>query len=1071
MSKDSKSSSFESANSLTSTESIAEDFPVPDSFSVKYQLSINIDKAEFTNLRMQQENNTSIVASFCGNSSKTKTIKSSLFPEWQEKLLISTFHPNALKKIEIRVMTFKIHEIEKVFDSFYLNFQKILKKELNWSWFYLYTDPLKSVYAGRVLLSASAYPEKNPVNSSFSSKKAEIPKTKKFLIWFEVLEVAGFGFNANIFIKLEIGLNALVTNTSVCENQRWFFDKQGLLPELIVEYPENQLPKVFIKAFSADDKENIGFISLQANKLVKKGSKPKPPSWKQFTKTKNLPYLGFCLFRINIASLGNLEYFRQSPYTIDYGMYELRALVYQAQGIKISDTKGSSDPVLTISANGVTKSTKIEKQCLNPQWNEVLAWRINLNNNLRLCNALQINLWDFQNSESLGFKKLKIFKIPNSTLSRPLWYDLKTCDQNKPKVLISFVLYKLTDRKQVIPFIDLSTVFSLNYCKLQVLVIGTRNMIKDFFGVERNVFVRICPMNKLPIETKAAVCDLKSLVHCNFFEILECDIEVHRNPEFAPCVIFKVIEKGDYDTEISLGAFSVNLGQYLPWITSKMKKDIKRKKFEQSENLEKNDKSIKKNHKNTNKNIKKEKTEDHQTQITEIFDTKDEKNQPDDKFLNLEEIKIEQSQKISKWPHYKPKEYFRTTILGSFEDHYGSQTPFETLLLSKLNLSNKPINSGSLRCSLKVSLKDEKSPLAETLFIIKSTSSIYARFYIYEILNLPQENSELYLWFWSKEGNEEHNYRNQLFSNKNSKIMTCYTIKVNFPEDSFYNLDLRQLNPKDELLGCYIFDLESRWFNKKYQEIKSSGVRNIPIETLTLKNSEKIEIKVCLELLNENEYKTTPSEMLISDTNYKYELRIVVWRIKNMADKKKNVKVRVFLAENQKNVLFTDTHKNAMDSAEFNWRMKFLIDLPCKDSKVVIEMLENEENGPFGFLSLDMEDFFKDVHKSINKERLLPTWIEFFDEFGNVAGKILLEMSILLDDDAQENPVGLGRSEPNREPPLHPPKYGRDLIDLEEEITKVKQEKITGKNKYRKYIALMFCIIILVSIPIIVVSV
>ena len=81
MSKDSKSSSFESANSLTSTESIAEDFPVPDSFSVKYQLSINIDKAEFTNLRMQQENNTSIVASFCGNSSKTKTIKSSLFPE------------------------------------------------------------------------------------------------------------------------------------------------------------------------------------------------------------------------------------------------------------------------------------------------------------------------------------------------------------------------------------------------------------------------------------------------------------------------------------------------------------------------------------------------------------------------------------------------------------------------------------------------------------------------------------------------------------------------------------------------------------------------------------------------------------------------------------------------------------------------------------------------------------------------------------------------------------------------------------------------------------------------------
>ena len=130
------------------------------------------------------------------------------------------------------------------------------------------------------------------------------------------------------------------------------------------------------------------------------------------------------------------------------------------------------------------------------------------------------------------------------------------------------------------------------------------------------------------------------------------------------------------------------------------------------------------------------------------------------------------------------------------------------------------------------------------------------------------------------------------------------------------------------------------------------------------------------------------------------------------------------------------------------------------------EVYDNKEGKVIGYLNVDFHEFFIDVHKSLSQERLPAAWFKIYDEYNVVSGRIEIEAHMLLAEEAEENPVGDGRSAPNKDPPLHAPSNGRDLEDIENEINTIKKTKESGTKKYKKYIALMCCIIILVAVPV-----
>lgn len=129
---------------------------------------------------------------------------------------------------------------------------------------------------------------------------------------------------------------------------------------------------------------------------------------------------------------------------------------------------------------------------------------------------------------------------------------------------MSLILHPLENRRQAIPLPSLDKYLSFMNVTLQLLIIGTRKLQGFGLNTLKSPFVRVSSGNNVACETKVGEKgeDLKSNNH-NFLEILEMKLNVMKYPDFAPCLIFKVLDKG-YGAEHFLGATSINLGKYLP---------------------------------------------------------------------------------------------------------------------------------------------------------------------------------------------------------------------------------------------------------------------------------------------------------------------------------------------------------------------------------------------------------------------------------------------------------------------------------------------------------------------------
>lgn len=168
----------------------------------------------------------------------------------------------------------------------------------------------------------------------------------------------------------------------------------------------------------------------------------------------------------------------------------------------------------------------------------------------------------------------------------------------------------------------------------------------------------------------------------------------------------------------------------------------------------------------------------------------------------------------------------------------------------------------------------------------KEISALCARFYILSANNLSLKDEHLpspYIWIYGIEGQDEYKNDRKVYANDpNPIIMSCYSVKARIPDELLITLELwdKQDNKKDELIGYTEFDLELRWFNAEYQELKYRGLKEIPIESRSLHigNQSLVqgEVKVWLELLTIKEASEIPEEMLMQKLGALYELRVVI---------------------------------------------------------------------------------------------------------------------------------------------------------------------------------------------------
>lgn len=172
--------------------------------------------------------------------------------------------------------------------------------------------------------------------------------------------------------------------------------------------------------------------------------------------------------------------------------------------------------------------------------------------------------------------------------------------------------------------------------------------------------------------------------------------------------------------------------------------------------------------------------------------------------------------------------------------------------------------------------------------------------------------------------------------------------------------------------------------------------RQIPIESRSLvgelgDNLSKGALRLWVEILKKSQEFEFPAEELAANIKEKYELRIVIWRTKNVplveTDK---VKIQVKIRINEEGKDFddeTDVHHNSKDGKGiFNWRFVYGFYFPKKINTIKL-MIYNynalSASELIGEKVLDMSTLYKKIHRTkitISNER---DWIKLSNIFLN----------------------------------------------------------------------------------------
>ena len=338
---------------------------------------------------------------------------------------------------------------------------------------------------------------------------------------------------------------------------------------------------------------------------------------------------------------------------------------------------------------------------------------------------------------------------------------------------------------------------------------------------------------------------------------------------------------------------------------------------------------------------------------------------------------------------------------------------------------------------------------------------VIIRVYILEIHDLPKKDmlseSDPYIKIYFGEEKKFDEVKIHQDDTNNVKWYKYYDIHSIFPGESTLRIEVWDYNPifKDVLIGSTSLDLEDRYFNNEWQQLKFK-----PIETRQLTNpdisGQQGNISLWVEIFEKSDSLNLTPWQIAPEPISKVELRLVVWETEDMRmmDVEDTSDIYVTAFVDQKDKQSTDTHYRCQTgNASFNWRIVLPIDVPRKNNILTLHAYDKDIFSRDDFISsaeIDLRyllaipkdldapiTFSKSYVDSVSpQEKSLYDGIEFLtggdDEEKNKfwiqcyqksikSGRILCSLEILPMWKAEANKVGLGRKEPNYAPYLPPP--------------------------------------------------
>ena len=341
---------------------------------------------------------------------------------------------------------------------------------------------------------------------------------------------------------------------------------------------------------------------------------------------------------------------------------------------------------------------------------------------------------------------------------------------------------------------------------------------------------------------------------------------------------------------------------------------------------------------------------------------------------------------------------------------------------------------------------------------------VIIRVYILELRDLPKKDllsdSDPYIKIYfgdNKKFDEQKNHKND---EKNSKWYKYYDILTVFPGDSTLRIEVWDYDPifRDELIGYTSIDLEDRYFNHDWKEMKFK-----PIETRNLihpdHSGQQGNILLWVEIFDKKDSINMTPWQITPEPASKVELRLVIWETEEMrmmdVEDTSDIYVTAFVDSKEKQS--TDVHYRCQTGcASFNWRIVLQLDVPRVNNKLTLHCYDKDIFSKDDYISgaiIDLSYLIKipqnlDVSIALSKEYVESVssqerknydsiefltdgedkdknkfWVQCYQN-NEKSGRILCSLEILPMWKAELNKVGIGRKEPNVSPYLPPP-FGR----------------------------------------------
>ncbi|SBT74771.1 ferlin, putative [Plasmodium malariae] len=337
----------------------------------------------------------------------------------------------------------------------------------------------------------------------------------------------------------------------------------------------------------------------------------------------------------------------------------------------------------------------------------------------------------------------------------------------------------------------------------------------------------------------------------------------------------------------------------------------------------------------------------------------------------------------------------------------------------------------------------------------KLTRNLVVRAYIIQArgLNPPSGATDITTYIWIKNSNEitnipgglSHNIKDIGHTKKQGykpEFNRSYQLLCSFPDESIVQVCImNQGSLSDEIIGYTYIDMEDRYFSPRIRQLMIDDAMPIELRSLKLENStiSHGSLRCWFEIFTEEFAQLNPVKILCSNEPDDYQLRLVIWKVSNAAiDDNSTISLFVrciYTDEENEDRRDTDTHYNSKDGkGVFNWRIVYNIKIPTNATTIKVQVHNYallSSNEPIGEATLDLAAHFYRARKKKGFYHIPRFWLacKHPAHKNKIRGNVEIEASILPKSEAEVDPVGNGRDEPNKDPFLPPVTENRTYVD------------------------------------------